>query len=212
MADTLSRLQEAVVSGDEELAHELAQTALEEGNQPDSILEQALATAVRKVAQLSRDGKSFMPDILMSIDAFNAAMDSIRADRAGEITIAGKVVIGTVAGNVHRLGKTMIVAMLEASGFEVINLGEDVPATTFVDTVREVKPDVLALGCYTTVATLELKKVVKCLEDSGLRKDVIVIIGGESTSQGFADELCVDAWGEDVLDTVEKVRQLVGSR
>lgn len=212
MTDTLFKLQEAIVSGDEGQAYELAHMALKEGHQPDYILRQSLATAIQKVGQLWRDGKLFMPNALMSIDAFNAAIGLIKAHQDSEASQVGKVVIGTVAGNVHRLGKIMVIATLEASGYEVINLGEDVPATTFVDAVQEFKPDILALGCYTSVATFELKNVIKHLEDGGLRKDVMVIIGGESTSQEFADELCADAWCRDVLDTIEKVKQLVGSR
>jgi len=210
MADTLFKLQEAIVNGDDKLARELAHIALKEGNQPESIFKQALATSIQKMGQLWKEGKFFMPDALMSIDAFQAAMASIKASQRSEVTIVGRVVMGTVAGNVHNLGKMLVIAMLEGSGFEVIDLGEDVPATTFIDTVREVKPDILGLGCYTSMAMFEVKNVIKCLEDSGLRDNVMVIIGGESTSQEFADELGIDAWGRDVLDTVEKMKQLVG--
>ena len=205
------KLEQAVLSGDDALAAELTRLALDEGNQPGSILQEVLAPALKKVGQLWREGKFYMPHAVVSIDAFQAAKDILMAHEGGRVEYIGKVVIGTVAGNEHLLGKKMISGMLAASGFEVIDLGQNVPAQAFIQAVREEKPDVLGLGCYTSSAVHSLAEVVKLLRDSGLSHSVRVVIGGESTSQELADELGVDTWGGDVLDTVDKVMQLIGN-
>jgi methanogenic corrinoid protein MtbC1 len=205
------KLEQAVLSGDDALAAELTRLALDEGNQPGPILQEVLAPALQKVGQLWREGKFYMPHAVVSIDAFQAAKDILMAHEGGRVEYIGKVVIGTVAGNEHLLGKKMISGMLAASGFEVIDLGQNVPAQAFIQAVREEKPDVLGLGCYTSSAVHSLAEVVKLLRDSGLGHSVRVVIGGESTSQELADELGVDTWGGDVLDTVDKVMQLIGN-
>jgi 5-methyltetrahydrofolate--homocysteine methyltransferase len=148
--------------------------------------------------------------MIMSVEAFRVAMEVIEPDiTAGETSTAGKLVIGTVAGDMHNLGKMMVVAMLRGAGFHVIDLGEDVPAQTFIDKVKELKPDILGLGCYMTTTMAEMENVIKYLEDNNLRDSVKVMIGGVSTSQQYANESGADAWGKDALDAVEKARNLM---
>lgn len=205
----LLKLQEAILDGDEVLAGELTKVALVEDNKPEYILKEVLAPALQKLGQLWKEGKLYMPNAVVSIDSFQAAKDVLMAHEGYRMQYIGKVVIGTVAGNEHILGKKMIIGMLEASGFEVINLGENVPAHTFIDTIREEKPDVLGLGCYTSSAVYSLQMLVKLIQEGGLRDSVRIIIGGEATSQELADELGADSWGGDVVDTVKKVKKLI---
>ena len=205
------KLREAVLSGDEALADELIRLALDEGNQPESILKDVLAPALQEVGRLWKQGQLYMSNAVVSIDAFQVAKEILLAHQGGRIKYTGKVVIGTVAGNEHLLGKKMISGMLTSSGFEVIDLGQNVPAYAFIQAVRDEKPDVLGLGCYTSSAIYSLAEVVKLLRDSGLRESVKVTIGGESTSQELADELGVDIWGQDMLDTADKVMQLISA-
>jgi 5-methyltetrahydrofolate--homocysteine methyltransferase len=104
----------------------------------------------------------------------------------------------------------MVIAMLRGAGFHVIDLGEDVPTKTFIDKVKEVKPDILGLGCYMTTTMVEMKNVIKNLEENGLRDSVKVMIGGVPTSQEYVKESRADAWGKDALDAVEKAQRLMG--
>jgi 5-methyltetrahydrofolate--homocysteine methyltransferase len=117
--------------------------------------------------------------------------------------------LGVVAGDMHDLGKTIVIAMLSGGGFEVIDLGVDVPTQTFVDKVRELKPDILGLGAYMTTTMLLMKNVIDGLEAAGLREQVKVMVGGVPTMQRFAEEIGADAWGKDALDAVVKARHLV---
>jgi methanogenic corrinoid protein MtbC1 len=109
----------------------------------------------------------------------------------------------------HNLGKIMVIAMLRGAGFHVIDMGKDVPTKTFINKVKELKPDILGLGCYMTPTMAEIEKVIKYLEESGLRDSVKVMIGGVPTSQQYANESGADAWGKDALDAVEEAQRLM---
>jgi 5-methyltetrahydrofolate--homocysteine methyltransferase len=111
----------------------------------------------------------------------------------------------------HDLGKSIVIALLTGAGFEVIDLGVDVPTETFIEKTRELKPDIMGVGCYMTTTMLELKDMMKSLEEKGLRDTVKVMIGGVPTTQKFADEIGADAWGKDALDAVDKAKKLMGA-
>lgn len=213
MSDTLQELKRAVLEGDDDLALDLAQKASEESPQPMTVINEAIVPGIQEAGELWKNNMYFLPDVVMSAEAFRVAMGVVEPHlSAGEVGTAGKVVIGTVAGDMHDLGKMIVIAMLRGAGFEVINLGEDIPTVTFVDKVREFKPDILGLGCYMTTTMLEMRDVVRSLNDSGLRDNVKVLIGGVPTSQEFADELGSDAWGKDALDAVDKAKRLMEAR
>lgn len=213
MSDTLQELKKAVLEGEDDLALSLAQKASEAGTQAMTVINKAIVPGIQEAGELWKNNMYFLPDVVMSAEAFRAAMKVVEPHlSADEVGAAGRVVIGTVAGDMHDLGKMIVIAMLRGAGFEVINLGEDVPTATFVDKVRQFKPDILGLGCYMTTTMLEMRDVVKSLNDSGLRDNVKVMIGGVPTSQEFADELGGDAWGKDALDAVDKAKQLMEAR
>ncbi|MFN2169414.1 MAG: cobalamin-dependent protein, partial [Anaerolineae bacterium] len=119
-------------------------------------------------------------------------------------------VIGVVQGDMHDLGKSLVIAMLQSAGFEVIDLGIDVPAAKFVETVREHKPDIVGLGAYMSTTMLEMKDIIAQLDAGGLRNGTKVMVGGVPTSQEFADEVGADAWGRDALDAMQAALKLVG--
>ena len=121
----------------------------------------------------------------------------------------GRIVLGVVAGDMHDLGKTIVTAMLSGAGFEVVDLGVDVPAQTFIDRAKELAPDIVGVGAYMTTTMLLMKEVIEGLSANGLRDRVKVMVGGVPTSQEFADEIGADAWGKDALDAVDKARQLM---
>jgi 5-methyltetrahydrofolate--homocysteine methyltransferase len=146
----------------------------------------------------------------MSAEAFRVAMEVLQPHlSAGQIGSSGSILIGTVAGDMHNLGKNIVIDILRCANFNVTDLGEDVPMKTFLDKVKESKPDILGLGCYMTTTMPEMRNIITELKRSGLRDSIKVIIGGVPISQEFADDIGADAWGKDAFDAVEKAKQLV---
>ena len=140
-----------------------------------------------------------------------SAMNAIEPKLSGlETKTHGSILVGVVAGDMHDLGKSIVIAMLTGAGFKVVDLGVDVPAESFMEKIKEHKPDIIGVGCYMTTTMLCLKDVMKFLEENGLRDNVKVMIGGVPTTQQFADEIGADAWGKDALDAVDKAKKLMG--
>ncbi len=210
MTNTLEELKLAIVEGDEEAAPQKAEAALAEGLPALEVMQQAVVAGIEEAGRLWSENKFFLPDVILSAGAFKAATTVIQprlADSSGPSK--GRIVLGVVAGDMHDLGKTIVIALLAGAGFEVIDLGVDVPVQTFVDQVREQKPDILGLGAYMTTTMLQMKEVVDCLEAEGLRDRVRVMVGGVPTTQEFADEIGADSWGKDALQTVARARELM---
>ena len=178
--------------------------------EPATIISNALVPGIQEAGELWNQNVYFWPDIVMSTEAFRITMEVIEPHlSAGQIGSSGKVLIGTVAGDMHNLGKKIVIDILRCANFNVTDLGEDVPMKTFIDKVKESKPDILGLGCYMTTTMLEMRNIIAELKQDGLRDSVKVLIGGVPISQEFADEIGADAWGKDAFDAVEKARQLV---
>lgn len=210
-SDILSEIKKAVFEGEDDLAHSLAQKAFKEEIEPLRIVNEGVVPGIQEAGELWKKNEYFLPDIIMSAEAFRMAMEVVEPQlSAGEVGKAGKVIIGTVAGDMHNLGKIMVKATLRSGGFEVIDLGEDVPTETFISKVKELKPDILGLGCYMTTTMLEMKEILKKLQTEGLRTNVKVMVGGVPTTQEFADEVGADAWGKDAFDAVEKAKKVMG--
>lgn len=206
----LNDLKEAVLVGDDDLALDLAQKALDNGNAALIIMKEAIVPGIQEAGEKWKVNEYFQPDIVMSAEAFRMAMEVIEPQLSSEnYNATGKVVIGTVAGDMHTLGKLMVKAMLRSGGFEVIDIGEDTSVATFIEKVKEHNPDILGLGCYMTTTMLDMKKVITSLQNSGIRDKVRVMIGGVPITQKFADEIGADAWGKDAFDAVEKAKKLM---
>jgi 5-methyltetrahydrofolate--homocysteine methyltransferase len=206
----LRGLKKAVSEGNDELAVSLAQKALEAGVQPAAIIHDGLVLGIQEAGELWNNNVYFWPDVVMSTEAFRMAIEIIEPHlSAGQLGTAGNVVIGTVAGDMHNLGKKIVIDILRCANFDVIDLGEDVPVATFIDKVKAIKPDILGLGCYMTTTMPEMANIITELGHSGLRSSVKVIVGGVPISQESADEIGADAWGKDAFDTVKKAEQLV---
>ncbi len=211
MSDALRKLKQAVVEGEDDVAAAAAQQALQEGVKALEIVGAAIVPGIQEAGKLWKENKYFLPDVVMAAEAFGAAMKVVQPKLADEgAQKIGKVVIGTVAGDMHNLGKGIVIAMLQGAGFEVFDLGVDVPVQQFVDKVAELRPDILGMGCYMSTTMLEMSDIVGKLRERGLRDKVKVMVGGVPTSQEFADEVGADGWGRDALDAVAKARALVG--
>jgi trimethylamine corrinoid protein len=211
MSDILEEVRKAIVDGDDDIAVTQIEKALKEGIDPEKVLKQAIVPGIERAGELWQENVYFMPDVVLSAEAFKSAMEVVDPHLAGrETNKLGIIIIGVVAGDMHDLGKSIVIAMLTGAGFEVIDLGVDVPIETFIEKTRELNPDIMGVGCYMTTTMLELKDMMKSLEEKGLRDTVKVMIGGVPTTQKFADEIGADAWGKDALDAVDKAKKLMG--
>jgi 5-methyltetrahydrofolate--homocysteine methyltransferase len=211
MSDTLEKLKVAVVQGDDVEAAAVARQALADGIPALQVINEAVVPGIQEAGRLWKENQYFLPDVVLSAEAFNAAMAVLEPHvAAGQTRSAGKVLIGTVSGDMHNLGKSIVAAMLRGAGFDVVDLGVDVPTAAFLGKAAEWKPDILGLGCYMTTTMPTIKDIIHECQARGLRDKMKVMVGGVPTSQAFADEAGADAWGKDALDSVSKALLLVG--
>ena len=203
-------ISKAVTEGEEEEAVKRVKEALKAGLPPVGIMQRGIVAGINRAGELWKANEFFLPDVILAADALKAAIVVLKPHlKEGEGLKKGKkVVIGVVQGDVHDLGKSLVIAMLTAAGFEVIDLGIDVPKQKFIDAAREQKPDILGLGAYMSTTMLEMKDIIVELDRQGLRRNLKVIVGGVPTSQEFADQVGADAWGKDALDALQKALKL----
>jgi len=211
MSETLEKVKQAIVDGDDDMAVEQTDHALQEGVNPVEIVKQAIVPGIERTGELWKDNVYFMPDVVLSIEAFKVAMSMVEPKLSEiETDKTGRFMMGVVAGDMHDLGKSIVIAMLTGAGFEVIDLGVDVPTEVFIEKAQSLNPDIMGVGCYMTTTMLELRGMMRALKEHGLRDKLKVMIGGVPTTQTFADEVGADAWGKDALDAVEKAKKLMG--
>ena len=205
-------ISKAVTEGEDVQARQLVNEALAGGLPLLDILQQGVVAGITRAGELWKANQFFLPDVILSADAFKAAMEPLtpllKQARGGS---RGKFVIGVVAGDMHDLGKSLVGAMLTSAGFDVIDLGIDVPLAKFVQAVKEHQPVIVGLGAYMSTTMLEMKTVIAELQKQGLRTKVKVMVGGVPTSQEFADEVGADAWGKDALEAMSQALRLVGA-
>lgn len=209
----LVRLRQAIVNGDEDLAILCVRECMDQGVNPQEIFDKAIISAIQKTWKLWDAGKYFVPDVILSAGAFNASLAIIEQYLDGKsVGQAGKIVVGVVEGDMHDLGKNIVITSLRGAGYEVIDLGIDNPLERFIQAVISESPDILGIGAYMSTTMLEIKRIVQVLEQKGLRKKVKLIVGGAATTQRFADEVGADAWGQNASIAVKKIRTLLSSR
>jgi 5-methyltetrahydrofolate--homocysteine methyltransferase len=212
MSGKYVEILKAIVDGEDVIAVRLVQEALAEGLPALEILNQGVVAGITRTGELWKANQYFLPDVILSADAFKAAMIPLepKLKESANGKKADKFVIGVVQGDMHDLGKSLVIALLQSAGFEVIDLGIDVPKEKFVEAVKEHKPAILGMGAYMSTTMLEMKDVIAELEKQGLRNGLKIMVGGVPTSQEFAEEVGADAWGKDAMVTMEKALQLVG--
>jgi 5-methyltetrahydrofolate--homocysteine methyltransferase len=208
----LEAIGKAVTEGEDVEAESLVQKALAEGLPPLEILQKGVVAGITKAGELWKANEYFLPDVILASDAFTAAMRPLepRLKETQASTTKGKFVIGVVEGDMHNLGKSLVGAMLTSAGFEVVDLGIDVPREKFIEAVKVHQPAILGLGAYMSTTMLQMKGIIAELETLGLCKKLKVMVGGVPTSQEFADEIHADAWGKDAMDTMQKSLKLTG--
>ena len=211
--DKLKPLYEAIVAGKLESAVEVTRQAIAEGVAPQMIINNYMIKAMGEEGQRFQDGKAFVPQLLMAGRAMKGALELLKPLLAGSAsTTIGKIVIGTVKGDLHDIGKNLVASMLEGCGFEVINIGIDVTCDKFVEAVKENHADILCMSALLTTTMTYMKEVIQALEEAGIRNQVKVMIGGAPVSQGFADEIGADGYSDNANTAVAVAKELIGNK
>ena len=204
----LTILANLVVEGDEQAIKKLVEQAIAERMSPDKVLNEGLVKGMDVVGERMRKHDMFVPEVLRSAKAMSAGMDLLTPLLGtGGLSLGPKVVLGTVKGDMHDIGKNLVGMMLKGAGFQVIDLGIDVPAARFVQAVKEQKAEILGMSALLTTTMPEMRATIEELTEAGLRKKVKVIIGGAPVSLEFAQSIGADGFARDAARAVDKVRE-----
>jgi len=210
MADLLSLMAQGVEKGDDKQVVELAGKALEGGQAARDILEKGLVPGIQALGQRFKDGTAYLPEILVSCRAMNRGLEVLKPHLGGvDIGSKGTVIVGTVEGDMHDIGKNLVKLMLESNGFRVEDLGADVVPETFVSAVRDSRADIVAMSALLTMTMVEMPNVIGALKEAGLRDRVKILIGGAPITRQFADEIGAEGFAEDCASAVDEAARLM---
>jgi 5-methyltetrahydrofolate--homocysteine methyltransferase len=211
MSDVLSKLATSVIEGDRDSMPALTQQALEEGLDAKQILDEGLMPGMDHVGSEFKAGNMFVPEVLRSARAMHESMDILRpllAETGAEMV--GKVVLGTVKGDLHDIGKNLVAMMCEGAGFEVRDLGKDVEPDAFVAAVKEFEPDVVGMSALLTTTMRSMENTVHALQEAGVRDTVKILVGGAPVTQEFADQIGADGYASNAAAASELAKSLIG--
>lgn len=204
---------DAIVAGKADVVATETKMAVEKGASPQDIINGQMVKAMAEVGQRFEDGKAFVPQLLMAGRAMKAGLEILKPLMAGESSVSiGKIVIGTVKGDLHDIGKNLVASMLEGCGFEVVNIGIDVDSDAFVKAVKEHQADILCMSALLTTTMTYMKEVIAALETAGIRQQVKVMIGGAPVSQDFADEIGADGYSDNANSAVAVAKELINHK
>jgi corrinoid protein of di/trimethylamine methyltransferase len=211
--DLLSKITKSVVEGNTAAAADLTRQGLEEGMEPLAMINQGLVPGMDIAGDKFASGEYFLPHLLMAGKAMQMAMELLEPEliaRDEQVKRLGTVVIGTVHGDIHEIGKSLVATMLSANGFEVHDLGVDIPAEKFIEKVKETGANVLGLSALLTTTMVVQREIIEGLIDAGLRSQVKVLVGGAPVSRDWAEEIGADGYAEDALDAVQVTKYVLG--
>ena len=206
-------MSQSVIDGEPEQAEELAQKAISLDLDPLEVIDYGYTRGMNVLGDRFARGEVFLPHLVMGGEAMKAAIAVLEpelARRQQQRQVLGKVVIGTVAGDIHEIGKSLVATMLSANGFQVFDLGVDVPIATFVEKARELEADIVGLSALLTTTMLNQGKVIESFQEAGLREKVKVIVGGAPVSQSWAEEIRADGYSENAVGAVALAKELMG--
>ncbi|WNY29120.1 Methionine synthase [Methanimicrococcus stummii] len=211
--EVIAMAKEAIMEFDGEMAEEAAQEGLKAGVNPVEII-QAYTDAMGDVGVQFEAGTLFLPHVLAASEAMNAGIKILKPEMEktkAETTSKGKVVIGTIEGDIHSIGKDIVVSMLGIAGYDVIDLGRDVPIKTFVESVKENKPAIVGSSALMTTTMVNQIQIEEQLKEAGVRDSVKTMVGGAPCTQDWADKIGADIYGESATDAVAKVKAATGA-
>ena len=211
--EIVNRLMNSIMNCDVESATKTAEEALKAGVDPVEAIENGLSKGIRTVGNRFGAGEAFLTELMIAAQAMKQAMavlePAISKRAKTKRKALAKVMIGTVEGDIHDIGKTIVTTLLTVEGFDVIDLGVDIPVETFVKKTKEEKPDVIGMSALMTTTMLKMADVIKALEKEGLRRKVKVVVGGAPTSKEWAEEIGADGHGGDAMEAVKLTKELV---
>ena len=213
MADHLNTIKDAVIGGKHAEIKGLVQQALDAGTDPGTLINDALIAAMDVVGKDFGEGKIFVPEMLVSAMTMKSGLEVVKPRLAGgESQSRGTVIMATVKGDLHDIGKNLVSMMLEGAGFKVLDLGVDLSVEKLIDQVKAVGPDVLGLSALLTTTMPEMQKVIAELKNQGLRDKVKVLVGGAPVDRAFADKIGADGYGSNAAEAVELARRFAGAK
>ena len=210
--ELLNKIADSMIEGDPDAVVELTRQAIAAGLEPLTIINQGLVPGMNVVGDKFQTGEYFLPHLIIAASAMQGAMELLEPElqaRKQTVETLGTVVIGTVKGDIHEIGKSLVATMMSASGFEVHDLGVDVETETFVDKVKETNAQILGLSALLTTTMTVQREVIEALEEAGIRDRVKVILGGAPVSQEWTDSIGADGYAEDAVGAIALSRKLV---
>ena len=209
MAD-LNKLYESILAGRLEPAIEVTYQVIEERIDIQDVINSYMIKAMEEIGDRFQHQKAYVPELLMAARAMKGSLELLKPHMQGEdTTVIGKVVIGTVFGDLHDIGKNLVASMLEGCGFEVVNLGVNISSSKFIESVKIEKPDILCLSALLTTTMTNMRGVIEALQQAGIRDQVKVMVGGAPVNQLFADQIGADGYSGNANEAVLKARELL---
>jgi 5-methyltetrahydrofolate--homocysteine methyltransferase len=213
MSEILQQISQAVIEGRVDQMAGLAQSSLDEGLSAQVILDQGLMMGMDYVGKEFKAGAMFVPEVLRSAKAMQSAMEVLKPKlAAGGAKMTGRVLLGTVKGDLHDIGKNLVGMMCEGAGFEVRDLGKDLGPEAFVDAVKKYDPDIIGMSALLTTTMRSMEQVIKALQEAGLRDKVKVMIGGAPVTEVFANQIGADGYASNAAAAADLARKLVGAK
>jgi 5-methyltetrahydrofolate--homocysteine methyltransferase len=213
MSRLYERLSTAILEGDSEKTPKLVQKALDQELAPKDILDNGLVVGMNEVGVRFKRGDMFVPEVLMSADAMQAGLEILRPQLvASGAKLIGKVLLGTVKGDLHDIGKNLVGMMCEGAGFEVVNLGFNVDPEKFIEAIKEHQPDIVGMSALLTTTMRAMGHTIKAIEEAGLRDKVKIMVGGAPVDAEFAKRISADGYGSNAPAGVELAKQFAGAK
>jgi len=206
-------MAQSIIDGDSEISAKLAQQAVIQGIDPLEAISQGFVVGVNQVGEAFAKGDAFLPELVMAGEAMKAAVAVLEpelARRGTERKVLGKVILCTVEGDIHEIGKTLVGTMLSSAGFKVFDLGVDVPVMKVVEKAREVGADIVAMSALLTTTMVHQKDVIEALEDIGIRSKIKVLVGGAPVTKEWVKQIGADGYSEDAIGAINVARQVLG--
>jgi len=213
-AELFQKMAQSIIDGDAEAAEALAKQSIAAGIDPLDAINQGFVVGVNTVGDAFARGDAFLPELVMAGEAMKAAVAVLEPEmkkRGSERKILGKVVLSTVQGDIHEIGKTLVGTMLSASGFEVYDLGVDVPTEKILAKAQEVDADIVGLSALLTTTMVKQREVIEALDRAGMRRKVKVMVGGAPVTREWVQRIEADGYSEDAIGAVAVARELVGA-
>lgn len=214
MANELfQKMAQSIIDGDSDVAVELAMQAIAQGTDPLEAISNGFVVGVNKVGEAFSIGEVYLPELVMAGKAMKAAIATLEPEmkkRGSERQILGKVVLATVEGDVHEIGKSLVGTMLSVSGFQVFDLGVDVPTAKIVEKATEVNANIVAMSALLTTTMVKQREVIEALEKVGIRRSVKVMVGGAPVTRDWVQKIGADGYSEDAIGAVEVARHVIG--